>query len=74
MDTSTESKNHETQPNERGASPSERQEVSGCCGGPAPTGADACCALDAEVKSTGGAGCGCAPKATPTVRATRRCC
>ena len=30
-----------------------------CCGGPAPGGTDACCARDAEVKSTGGAGCGC---------------
>lgn len=40
----------------------------GCCGGAAPAGADACCALDAEVKATGGSGCGCgasaaAPKA-----------
>lgn len=30
-----------------------------CCGGPAPPEADACCARDAEVKSAGGAGCGC---------------
>jgi hypothetical protein len=30
-----------------------------CCGGPAPRGTDACCAKDAAVKSTGGAGCGC---------------
>jgi hypothetical protein len=37
---------------------------SGCCGGAAPDGADACCALDAEVKSAGGSGCGCAPKTT----------
>ena len=29
-----------------------------CCGGPAPSGTSACCALDAEVKSTGGTGCG----------------
>jgi hypothetical protein len=44
-----------------------------CCGGPAPTGAEACCAKDAEAKSAGGAGCGCAsatrgpagPKKTP---------
>ncbi|MFO0612108.1 MAG: hypothetical protein U0414_05960 [Polyangiaceae bacterium] len=35
----------------------------GCCGGAAPTGTDACCARDAEVKSAGGTGCGCAPKA-----------
>ena len=30
-----------------------------CCGGPAPTGTDACCVRDAEVKATGGARCGC---------------
>jgi thioredoxin reductase len=32
---------------------------SGCCGGPAPQGADACCADDAKAKSAGAAGCGC---------------
>jgi thioredoxin reductase len=31
----------------------------GCCGGPAPKGVAACCALDAEAKSAGQAGCGC---------------
>ena len=35
---------------------------SACCGGPAPAGADACCARDAEVKSAGGAGCGCSSR------------
>jgi hypothetical protein len=30
-----------------------------CCGGPAPTGTDACCAKDAEAKAAGSAGCGC---------------
>jgi SAM-dependent methyltransferase len=30
-----------------------------CCGGTAPEGSGACCALDAEVKAGGGAGCGC---------------
>jgi hypothetical protein len=35
---------------------------SGCCGGAAPQGADACCALDASIKSTGGSGCGCASR------------
>jgi hypothetical protein len=30
-----------------------------CCGGPPPTGAAACCAKDAEVKASGGNGCGC---------------
>ncbi len=37
---------------------------SSCCGGPAPAGANACCALDAEAKSAGEAGCGCGT-ATP---------
>jgi hypothetical protein len=34
----------------------------GCCGGAAPSGADACCALDAHAKSAGLGGCGCASK------------
>lgn len=46
--------------------------ASGCCGGPAPTESSACCALDAEVKATGGAGCGCGAKATTTTR--KGCC
>ena len=36
------------------SSPSE-----GCCGGPAPTNADACCQQDAEAKAAGAEGCGC---------------
>jgi hypothetical protein len=44
---------------------------SGCCGGPAPTSSGACCALDAEVKATGGSGCGCAAKTTTTKKG---CC
>ena len=45
-----------------------------CCGGPAPTGTDACCARDAEVKSAGGAGCGCG--FTPAAPAPKKpgCC
>lgn len=39
--------------------------ATGCCGGSAPAGADACCALDAEVKSAGGSGCGCGAAAAP---------
>jgi hypothetical protein len=37
-----------------------------CCGGPAPSDTGGCCALDAQVKAEGGAGCGCneAPKRT----------
>lgn len=48
-------------------------EQTGCCGGPAPAGTSACCALDAEVKESGGAGCGCttAKPATPTKKG---CC
>jgi hypothetical protein len=30
-----------------------------CCGGPAPSGTDACCAADAAVKQEGKSGCGC---------------
>jgi hypothetical protein len=33
--------------------------ASGCCGGPAPASADACCVKDAEAKAVGLAGCGC---------------
>lgn len=47
-----------------------------CCGGPAPAGADACCAHDAAVKSAGGAGCGCGSAATPKAPAAPKtgCC
>lgn len=31
----------------------------GCCGGPAPSEADACCVADAEAKAAGKNGCGC---------------
>lgn len=31
----------------------------GCCGGPAPAGADACCVQDAAAKAEGRSGCGC---------------
>ena len=31
----------------------------GCCGGPAPAGAEACCADDASAKAAGKSGCGC---------------
>jgi hypothetical protein len=33
--------------------------ASGCCGGPAPTGVDACCVQDADAKAVGKSGCGC---------------
>jgi hypothetical protein len=34
--------------------------VTDCCGGPAPTEANACCVADVEAKEEGKAGCGCA--------------
>lgn len=46
----------------------------GCCGGAAPEGADACCALDAEVKATGGSGCGCNSGTTSRLSQRGRCC
>ena len=51
----------------------ERAPESGCCGGAAPEGSNACCALDAEVKSTGGSGCGCASK-PKAATAKKGCC
>jgi hypothetical protein len=33
--------------------------ATGCCGGPAPIGADACCVKDADAKAAGQDGCGC---------------
>jgi thioredoxin reductase len=35
----------------------------GCCGGPAPAEADACCAADNVAKTAGRQGCGCGPAA-----------
>jgi len=50
---------------------------SGCCGGPAPAGADACCVQDADAKAAGQDGCGCgateAVSAVP-VAAAGACC
>jgi len=51
--------------------------TAGCCGGPAPEGAEACCVRDADVKAAGGAGCGCgttAPTPTAPVRTRSGCC
>ena len=47
----------------------------GCCGGPAPVGANACCVRDAEVKSAGGSGCGCGstPARAPEPKRTSCC-
>lgn len=52
----------------RGAS---APESAGCCGGPAPEPASACCVRDAEAKSAGAPGCGCAPK---HAQAAKSCC
>jgi thioredoxin reductase len=51
--------------------------VSGCCGGPAPVGADACCVKDADAKAAGLEGCGCGTTETASsvpVAAARGCC
>jgi thioredoxin reductase len=51
--------------------------AAGCCGGPAPAGADACCVQDAEAKASGQDGCGCGatePVAATPASATRGCC
>jgi hypothetical protein len=51
--------------------------ASGCCGGPAPAGADACCVKDADAKAAGQDGCGCgATEATSSVQAVAAgaCC
>lgn len=45
-----------------------------CCGGPAPSGTSGCCALDAEVKSTGGTGCGCRSAAATPAAKKLVCC
>ncbi|GJE03340.1 FAD-dependent oxidoreductase [Methylobacterium isbiliense] len=45
----------------------------GCCGGPAPSGVDACCADDATAKATTVTGCGCSPTLAPEAK-TSSCC
>lgn len=45
---------------------------SGCCGGTAPKQSGACCALDAEMKQSGGTGCGCNAKTTTAPK--KACC
>lgn len=51
-----------------------KQARSGCCGGAAPRGADACCALDADIKATGGSGCGCGPRTANGAGQGGGCC
>lgn len=51
-------------------------EAGACCGGPAPTHVDACCADDTASKMRGEAGCGCGSAPTPSQPAakTSACC
>jgi hypothetical protein len=54
---------------------SSAREAGGCCGGPAPEGASACCARDADVKAAGGDGCGCGTTLAPAPKpAANGCC
>lgn len=46
----------------------------GCCGGAAPKGTDACCALDAELQASGGSGCGCTQKSASGSKRKGGCC
>jgi thioredoxin reductase len=51
--------------------------ATGCCGGPAPAGADACCVKDADAKAAGQDGCGCGATAVASaepVAASGGCC
>jgi hypothetical protein len=73
MSTSSEIENQESKAVEGQQGPL-REREQGCCGGAAPKGLEACCALDAEVKSAGGPGCGCGPKAESRASARRGCC
>jgi hypothetical protein len=43
-------------------------QATGCCGGPAPAGADACCVKDADAKAAGLNGCGCGISAVAAVQ------
>jgi hypothetical protein len=74
MTTSEQSDDRGPQPAELYTNSPERRAQSSCCGGPAPRTSGACCAVDAEIKATGGAGCGCAPAAKAATTGRRRCC
>jgi hypothetical protein len=54
--------------------PMSEREAAGCCGGPAPAGTSGCCARDAEVKASGGSGCGCGTVAAAPKPAASGCC
>lgn len=47
---------------------------SACCGGPAPTEADACCVKDADAKDAGEPGCGCGEPQTAQKSTPASCC
>ncbi|MBD0382053.1 hypothetical protein [Paenibacillus sedimenti] len=49
-------------------------EKENCCGGPAPTETDACCASDAAAKVVGQDGCGCDSNSTDAKSASGACC
>lgn len=58
-----------TNPNESRAT-----QAAGCCGGPAPARATACCARDADAKSAGGIGCGCSAVLAASTLKKISCC
>ncbi|MBU1351201.1 MAG: NAD(P)-binding domain-containing protein [Gammaproteobacteria bacterium] len=59
-----------------GAAPDAPSTKQACCGGPARANAQACCALDEEVRTQGGAGCGCGtrPSVGKASPAPNACC
>jgi hypothetical protein len=48
--------------------------AAGCCGGPAPAGSDACCALDVEEKAKGASGCASSSACKPRQPSSSACC
>jgi len=48
--------------------------ATGCCGGPAPVGGEACCALDVEEKAKGASGCATSNACKPHRSASSGCC
>ncbi len=61
-----------------GPGPTADSGTTDCCGGPAPKGADACCADDASAKIAGASGCDCGPDKLTAVakaeKATKSAC
>jgi hypothetical protein len=70
---STEAKKDETPALDHDELP-RKEAQTGCCGGAAPRGVDACCALDAQAKSAGSAGCGCAARSASRANPKKGCC